>query len=226
MKTTTVAVALTVILTLTTGTNGAFAQAPLRPDGSPNNAPEASKPINPPEKSRPINPPEQATPVNPPGAPIGTPPRAVNPVETTTTPVPNNPPDTRPATLPVVDPALPSSLTLQSAGTQWWAQAKDYTFADRARFLTLFQRFGLRIDTAISDLKTKRVSFRGEPAAWDAEMKRLDDARAFYDSTLKELADATAANWDARKERFGTAWERLSEAYTRALALAPSGTSS
>lgn len=76
------------------------------------------------------------------------------------------------------------------------------------------------MEKSITGLKTKRTAFTGDPNAWDAEMKRLDDARAYLKFTSSELAKATAANWDERKEKVSAAWERLQSAYERASGMA------
>lgn len=226
MKTT--PVSLLAVLLLTAGIDGLNAQAPLRADGSPDNSPEASKPLNPPEAARPVNPPTQARPINPPEARLGTrnDGRVNTPAETTTTPRPNPPPDTRPVTPVVVDPALPEGLSLQAAGSQLWTQARGYTFADRARFLTLFSRFRSRIERAVAEVKEKRLSFRGQPEVWDAQMKLLDDAYAYFENALKELNNATVADWDAGKEKLAVGWEKVATAYERARDLVPEKSSS
>jgi hypothetical protein len=139
------------------------------------------------------------------------------PVRTPTTPPPspNTPP---PGSGGPVTPGTPAqgASAIRTTGDQGWRQIQGHTFEQREEFITNLARLEVQLEQSITGLKTKRTTFTGDPNAWDSEMKRLDDAKAYLRSTSAELAKATAANWEERKERVATAWERLQDAYERA----------
>jgi hypothetical protein len=123
----------------------------------------------------------------------------------------------------VVPPTVsaPSTTSLQSVAEQTWAQIRNYTFEQRAPFITNFRLLEARLEAAILEIKSKRIGFKGDPNVWDSEMKRLDDANAYLKSMFTELTQATSANWDDRKEKVIVAWERMQDAYDRAKNLEP-----
>jgi hypothetical protein len=148
-----------------------------------------------------------------------------SPVRTPTTPAPA--PDTPPPSAPNPStPAIPAdtnptaTIPVRTAGDQTWGQIRDHPFAQRGEFMAGLSRFDAQMEKSITQLKARRTAFTGDPNAWDSEMKRLDDAHAHLKFTSSELAKATAANWDERKERVSTAWERLQSAYERASGMA------
>ena len=121
--------------------------------------------------------------------------------------------------IPPTDANVSGAVAVKTASEQTWEQIHGYTFAQRDAFMTGLRRIEDQMAKSIDALKVRRSTYLGDPAAWDGEMKRLDDARTFLNSTSAELSKATAVNWDERRDRVEMAWERLQGAFARASAL-------
>lgn len=124
-----------------------------------------------------------------------------------------------PPIIPPTDANVSGTVAVKTASDQTWEQIRGYTFVQRDAFLSGLKRIEDQMAKSVDALKVKRSAYIGDPAAWDGEMKRLDDARTFLNSTSAELAKATAVNWDERRDRVEMAWERLQAAFARASAL-------
>gem|GEM_PF-6015630 len=129
------------------------------------------------------------------------------------------PPDPVAPVIPPADSNVSGTISVKTASEQTWEQIRGYTFAQRSEFTGGLRLIETQMEKSIEALKAKRPSFTGDPNAWDSEMKRLDDARIFLQSNSTELAKATSANWDERRDRVGLAWDRLQAAFARASSL-------
>lgn len=128
-------------------------------------------------------------------------------------------PDTKSPVIPPEDSDVSGTVTVKTTSEQTWEQIRDYTYTERVAFMEGLKVIEEQMEKSVAALKEKRPGFTGDPAAWDAEMKRLDDARIFLQSKATELAKATAVNWVDRRDRVATAWERMQAAHARASAL-------
>lgn len=178
--------------------------APGKPSEKPFGKPAETTPEGVPPGGAPLDP------VNPPVNP---------PTQETQTPDLRNDP-VRPGDTPGQrDNATGTQASLER-DSDTWLRISGSTYEQRSDFMKGMDRIGSRADASVTKLKRQRSTYTGDPNAWDAEMKRLDDARAYLSSTSQELANATSSNWSERKERVERALERYQAAYERAHNLA------
>ena len=98
-----------------------------------------------------------------------------------------------------------------------WADIKDCSFDQRARFFAGLEQLESRVDRQIGELTARRAAMSSniDTKNWDFAMKEMADARSYLRSVGDELRKASAETWNQQKDTVGNAWLRTQEAYDK-----------
>jgi hypothetical protein len=151
----------------------------------------------------PLAPQVAAVPVAPMGVPAA--PVAVNP-----------PAPAAPVVRTVGNPPIAVESHMDQAAAQWTA-IKDYTFDQRAQFLSGAGGLIATFDGQVAELRAKRATLPStvDTKDWDFAMSNLVDSQSYLKSMVTEAGQATPDTWEQEKEKVDQAWQKAQDAFEK-----------
>jgi hypothetical protein len=150
-------------------------------------------------------------------------PAAVVVVAPSPTPTPMAPrvaPVAPPATAPVVrtidNPPIAVESHMDQTAAQWTA-IKDFTFDQRAQFLSGAGGLIATFDGQVAELKAKRARLPStvDTKDWDFAMSNLIDSQSYLKSMVTEASQATPDTWEQEKAKVDQAWQKAQDAFDK-----------
>ncbi len=125
-----------------------------------------------------------------------------------------------PQTVPLVKPAQSVPIAVQSVSDQAsasWVAIKDYTYDQRASFLSGAANLQGMLSSQVAELNAKRASMPStvETKDWDFAMKEMSDSQAYLKSMIEEAGRATPDTWNQEKDKVDEAWQRAQAAFDK-----------
>jgi hypothetical protein len=133
------------------------------------------------------------------------------------------PPPGQPTPVQVVPIARPSQnvpIAVQSVSDQAsasWVAIKDFTYDQRADFISGAGRLQAMLSSQIAELNAKRASMPStvDTKDWDFAMKEMNVSQNYLKSMIDEAARATPETWAEEKDKVDQAWQRAQEAFDK-----------
>jgi hypothetical protein len=122
--------------------------------------------------------------------------------------------------VPIARPPQNVPIAVQSVSDQAaaaWATIKDYTYDQRADFLSGAGRLLGMLSSEVAELNAKRASMPStvETKDWDFAMKEMNDSQAYLKSMIDEAGRATPDTWNQEKDKVDEAWQRTQAAFDK-----------
>jgi len=122
--------------------------------------------------------------------------------------------------VPIARPAQNVPIAVQSVSDQAaaaWASIKDFTYDQRADFISGAGRLQGMLSSEVAELNAKRASMAStvDTKDWDFAMKEMNDSQAYLKSMIDEAGRATPDTWNQEKDKVDEAWQRAQEAFDK-----------
>jgi hypothetical protein len=122
--------------------------------------------------------------------------------------------------VPIARPAQNVPIAVQSVSDQAaaaWATIKDYSYDQRADFLSGAGRLVGMLSSEVAELNAKRASMPSttDTKDWDFAMKEMNDSQAYLKSMIDEAGRATPDTWEQEKDKVDEAWQRTQAAFDK-----------
>jgi PBP1b-binding outer membrane lipoprotein LpoB len=98
-----------------------------------------------------------------------------------------------------------------------WEAIKDFTFDQRAQFLSGAGLLQSQLAGQVSELNAHRATMTSgtDTKDWDFAMKEMNDSQSYLKSMIDEASQATAETWAQEKEKVDQAWQRAEAAFDK-----------
>jgi hypothetical protein len=129
---------------------------------------------------------------------------------------PANPPPATAVVRTIDNPPIAVESHMDQAAAQWTA-IKDYTFDQRAQFLSGAGGLIAAFDGQVAELKAKRATLPStvDTKDWDFAMSNLVDSQSYLRSMVTEAGQATPDTWEQEKEKVDQAWQKAQDAFEK-----------
>jgi hypothetical protein len=122
--------------------------------------------------------------------------------------------------VPIARPAQNVPIAVQSVSDQAaaaWASIKDFTYDQRADFISGAGRLQGMLASEVAELNAKRASMPStvDTKDWDFAMKEVNDSQAYLKSMIDEAGRATPDTWNQEKDKVDEAWQRTQAAFDK-----------
>jgi hypothetical protein len=122
--------------------------------------------------------------------------------------------------VPIERPAQNVPIAVQSVSDQAsasWVAIKDFTYDQRASFLSGAGNLQGMLASQVAELNAKRASMPSttDTKDWDFAMKEMGDSQAYLKSMIEEAGRATPDTWNQEKDKVDEAWQRAQAAFDK-----------
>jgi hypothetical protein len=120
---------------------------------------------------------------------------------------------------PAISPAvpIPSIVSPQVDEGASWAAIKDFTFDQRASFLSGAGSLESQLSGQVAQLNAKRAALPStvDTKDWDFAMRDLVVSQEYLKSMVGEAGQSSPDTWDQEKDKVDQAWQKAEDAFDK-----------